>query len=223
MFIMKKIFSTVSGLVAFGIIILIPDFAMAQTGSSVINNWIKISHFVVQQLFPILIALAGLAFMVQIIRFLASQKSEDRDKLRKSVLSNLIILFVMVTVFGLIKILTSVFGLQIGTDIGLASGSGGSGGAHTFRHLVYQVTNFISKYMVPMAVAIASMTFLWNLVIYLTKTDNEIERTNARNYIMWSLLALAIMLTLFSILGTATQTLFGSSAFIPQFPTSASN
>lgn len=201
--------------------VMLPLVSFAQTGSQTINGWIRLVDFVIAQLFPILIALAGVVFMYQIIRFLFSQKAEEREQYRKSITVNLVILVIMVTLFGLIKILASTFGLTIGTDLGLSSGVGGTGVKGSFRAFVYGITGFISKTMIPTAMAVATLTFLWNLVIYLYQTDNEAERTKARDYIAWSLLAIAILLTSISIVGTGTKTFFGTSAFIPQFPTSS--
>jgi uncharacterized membrane protein YidH (DUF202 family) len=210
-------------------------FAQGSTsGQAVVSGWTSTIRFIIKSLFPILISLAGILFMVQIIRFVTNQQEERRAELRKSVGVNLIILVILLGFFGLIQVGVNTLGLNIGTDIttvgktqlgswdnckNLSTDPTDKKNNCTVRDLTGGTVRFISDTLTPTAVAIATLVFMWNLVRYLLNTDNETERTNARKYILWSLLALAIILTLFGILNIGTQTLFGSSSFVPQFPT----
>lgn len=211
------------GMMTLCAVMILPIITSAQTQSATVNGWVKMVNFVITSLFPILVSVAGIVFMYQIIRFILEQSVEKRAQLRQSITTNLIILFVMLAMWGIVALVSQTFGLVVGTDIGFTAkyeGSGG-GGANTLRGMVYTITNFMSKTTLPAMVAIAALSFMYNLIIYLYKSDSENERTKARNYILWSLGALIIMLSVISILNIATQTTFGSSAFIPQFKTSA--
>ncbi len=225
---MKKLGNLIYSYISVSIISGISLFALplishAQTQSATVNGWVKLVQFIITSAFPILVSLAGVIFMYQVIRFILEQSIEKRAQLRQSITVNLIILFIMISMWGIIALVSNTFGLVAGTDIGFAASYGGSagGGANTLRGFVYTITNFMSKTTLPAMVALAALWFMYNLVIYLYKSDSEAERIKARNYILWSLGALIIMLSVISILNIATQTTFGSSAFIPQFKTSA--
>lgn len=199
---------------------LLPVVALAQAGGGFLDGWTRLVRFIISSLFPILISIAGVLFMVQVIRFIMTGDTTKRDQLRTSVLWNLGILFVLLTFFGLIQIVTGIFDLQIGTDIATVNSVGNTCTRDTIRGIIMCILKFVSNTMIPTVFAVAVLVFMWNMSIYLTRTDNETERTKARNYVFWSLLAIAIMLTMFSIINVGTQTLFGSGSFIPQFPTS---
>ncbi len=210
--------SIISGISLF----VLPLISHAQTQSATVNGWVKMVQFVIGSLFPLLVSAAGVIFMYQVIRFVLEQSVEKRAQLRQSITTNLIILFIMLGMWGIIALVSQTFGLVAGTDIGFAAKYEGSagGGANTLRGMVYTITNFMSKTTLPAMVAIAALSFMYNLIIYLYKSDSEAERIKARNYILWSLGALIIMVSVISILNVVTQTTFGSSAFIPQFKTS---
>lgn len=195
-------------------------FAQANTGTGFLDNWTRLVRFALSSLFPIVVSISGIIFMVQVIRFITTQDTAKRDALRSSVLWNLGILLVILTFFGLIKIATGIFGLQIGTDIGAANATGTMCTRETIRGIFMCIIKFISGTLIPTAVTLMALFFMGNMAFYLSQTDNETERTKARNYIFWALIGLAIVLTMFSILNIGTQTLFGSGSFVPQFPTS---
>ena len=217
---MKKQFFTILG-VLLGII---PGLVLAQaSGKTFLDGWTRLLRFVMNSAFPILISLAGLTFIFQVTRFIIATTADQSKKedFKRAMFFNLFILFVLTTVFGLIKLLASLFSVQLGVDITTAGVASTACNTNTIRGIFMCLLKFISGTMIPTAAGIAALVFMWNMVVYMTKTDNEAERTNARQYIMWSLGALALMLTMFSILNIGTGTLFGSSSFIPQFPTSS--
>jgi uncharacterized membrane protein YjfL (UPF0719 family) len=64
--------------------------------------------------------------------------------------------------------------------------------------------------------------FIGNIIISMSKSDVEAERTKLNQYMKWGILALFLLLTLFSVVSLFTGSLFGTGAVIPQFPTSES-
>lgn len=197
-------------------------FAQANTGAGLLSGWTRLLRFILSSLFPIIISLAGIAFMYQIIKFLTTGDTAKREELRASIIWNLGILVAMLGVFAIIRIIASTLGLQVGTDISPISGVGGACSSDSIRGIIMCILKFISGTLIPTAATLAGLAFLWNMTIYLTKTDNQTERVKARDYTMWSLIALGVLLTMFSILNVGSKTIFGSSTIIPQFPTGVS-
>jgi uncharacterized membrane protein len=228
MTIIKKYVYIVIGLC----IVLLPAYVFAQSGNTSVTGIIKLIQFVLKSLFPILVSLAGIVFMYQVVRFIMIQDVKSREQYRKSVISNLLILVVLLGFWGIIAIASNTLGLAIGSDAIVAGGNklgswsncknitNTTASTCSVRDLIGGSVKFIGTTVAPIIMAAAALSFMYNVVIYMTKTDNEAERTNARSYIFWSLLALMVMLTVMSIVSIGTKTLFGSSSFIPQFSTS---
>ena len=209
------------------IVTLIPIMTFAQSGGQSVNAIIKLIQFVIKSLFPILVSVAGIVFMYQVVRYIMVQDVKQRDQYRKGIISNLLILVVLLGFWSIIAVASNTFGLTIGTDATIAGktslGSWNNcktGGNCTVRDIIGGAVNFLGTTIGPMIIAVAALAFMYNVVVYMSQSGNEAERTKARTYIFWSLLALMIMLTVISILNIGTKTFFGSSSFIPQFPTS---
>lgn len=224
--IIKK--TTFLNILGFGVV-LIPVMVFAQSGGQSVNAIIKLIQFVIKSLFPILVSVAGIVFMYQVVRYIMVQDLKQREQYRRGVLSNLLVLVVLLGFWSIIAVASNTLGLTIGTDATIAGktslGSWNNcktGGNCTVRDIIGGSVKFLGTTIAPMIIAIAALSFMYNIVVYMSQSDNEAERTKARTYIFWSLLGLMIMLTVISILNIGTKTFFGSSSFIPQFSTSSS-
>lgn len=93
-------------------------------------------------------------------------------------------------------------------------------GTTTIGGMLTAIAGFISGTIMPILVALAVLFFLYNLIYFIAKSGNEQERTMFRNYMVNSLIALFILVSLWGIVGLGTRTFFGTKPFIPQLPTS---
>lgn len=75
----------------------------------------------IKRLFPLGIAIAGLAFIYELIMFIWTKGNGDSgdksEKFKKGIIYSLLALFLMLTFWGIIKVVASSFGLQVGDDI----------------------------------------------------------------------------------------------------------
>jgi hypothetical protein len=60
-----------------------------------------------------------------------------------------------------------------------------------------------------------------NLVYFIARSGSDKDRLTFRNYMVNSVIALFILISIWGIVGLGTRTLFGTKPFIPQLPTSA--
>lgn len=204
-------------IIILGMMVMFPTYAFAAGG-----YFDQIVSFVgkfITALFPILVAFAGVVFMFQVIRFITTTKEDTRTGLRTSIGVNLIVLFVLLGFWGIIAMLSNMLGLTLGTDIAVTGKASTACTLENIRGIFMCISGFISKKIIPLFVSIAAALFMFNIIRYMYSTESETERTKLRGYVLWSLLALGIMLTIFAILNIGTQTFFGSSSFIPQFST----
>lgn len=89
-----------------------------------------------------------------------------------------------------------------------------------FKDLVESFGRTISTQVMPLLVALAVLAFFYNIIFFILRLDNEKERIQFRQYTINALVVLTIMLTMWGVIGLATNTFFQGNPVIPQFPTS---
>jgi hypothetical protein len=201
--------------------VMIPSIAFAAPQS--IINLVTLVETIIQALFPIAVAVAVLTFGYNIAKYLTSKNLADQNVYKAGILNSALALFIIFVFLGVITVLANSLGIgSLGGNIGVSDPSGvaaGSGGVSTFRNIALSVAGFISKRVIPIMVACAMLFFIGNIIISMSKSDVEAERTKLNQYMKWGIIALFLLLTLFSVVGMFTGSLFGTGAIIPQFQT----
>lgn len=85
------------------------------------------------------------------------------------------------------------------------------------KGLVDYLVNFLKTSVLWLIFALAVIFFLWNILNYLRKPDKVQE---SGKYILWGLIALTVMFTLYSLVGLIAET-FNFEIGIAQFFPSA--
>lgn len=58
----------------------------------------------------------------------------------------------------------------------------------------------INRYVIPLMITIAIAMFIFGIVRYIAKAENQAEHKKMRDFILWSLLAIFIILSVWAIL-----------------------
>lgn len=97
---------------------LAPFAAMAQQpggvaigGPTVFNILATISN-ILNFIIPILITIAVIYVIYGVIKYATAKEAGEQDEARKTIISGIIALFVIVSIWGLVAILNSTFGIQ---------------------------------------------------------------------------------------------------------------
>ena len=102
--------------------IVLPFLAFAQAASNIEDQLANLNTILRDQLIPMLIVLATVVFMVGILRYVAAGGDEEKVKAgRNMMIFGVIALTVMVSVWGIAKILVETFdvgGQPIPIDLG---------------------------------------------------------------------------------------------------------
>lgn len=205
-----------------GLIVAYPGLVHAQD-TSVLVDIVSFIETILSALFPIMAAMGILMFGYNIGKYLTSKDIIDQNIYKSGILNSLLALFIMFTVFGLIKVVASSLGipalnsLQLADDSGKALGS--AGGVSTFRYYALTISKFLSQRIIPIMIGVALLFFMGNIVISMSKSNVESERTKMNDYLKWGVFALFLLLSLFGIIGIITGSFFGTGAIIPQFQT----
>src|SRR3989344_2854780 len=100
--------------------LLLPFFAFAQVGVTSIETLMSTILSLLNQLVPILVAIAVVWFLWGVVQFVTAGADEEKRKGgRNTMIFGIIAIFVIVSVWGLVNILEGTFGL---TDEGALPG-----------------------------------------------------------------------------------------------------
>ncbi len=101
----------------FGLLAL-PLVSSAQTLGTMLAN----IQGLIQQIVPILIGLTVLYFLWGVMKYVAAKEPEKQKEARGIMVYGIIILFVMVSVWGLVNILANTLGVDVGGTVGGVGG-----------------------------------------------------------------------------------------------------
>jgi hypothetical protein len=104
---MKKLINTAA---TSATLFLIPLFASAQSLAP-LGNLITSLNNIVNRLVPLAITVAMLAFFWGLIKYLYKGSKEDVKKGRSMMIYGILALFVMVSIWGLVRLLQTAFGI----------------------------------------------------------------------------------------------------------------
>lgn len=64
--------------------------------------------------------------------------------------------------------------------------------------------------LVPIVVGLALLLFLWGVLNYLFKKD-EVQKKDARDFMIWGIVALFVMVSVWGLVTVLSQTIFGTT------------
>jgi zinc transporter ZupT len=85
--------------------------------------------------------------------------------------------------------------------------------------LLNYATCLISKSVVPLIFALATASFVWGVVQYVINTTDETKKAKGKQFMIWGIVALTVMMCIWGLVGILGGT-FGLSNVIPQVPVS---
>lgn len=90
----------------------------------------------------------------------------------------------------------------------------------TFKGIIEYILSLI-KLLIPILVGVAFLVFFWGLSKFVIGADNDQEVKKGKEFMLWGILALFILLSVRSILSILSNELdFGGAKTIPLLPTS---
>ncbi|MBI1956927.1 MAG: hypothetical protein HYS44_00500 [Candidatus Niyogibacteria bacterium] len=69
----------------------------------------------------------------------------------------------------------------------------------TFEELIRKITTGLIDPLVGLMIAAAGIVFLWGVVEFIAKADNEAARAKGKQHIVWGLVGLTIMFTVWGL------------------------
>lgn len=79
-------------------------------------------------------------------------------------------------------------------------------------------TCIISTAVIPLLFALAMVMFIWGVIQYVINAQEEAKREKGRQFMIWGIIALAVMVSVWGLVGILRNT-FGIQNVIPQVQT----
>lgn len=84
------------------------------------------------------------------------------------------------------------------------------------------IFNFFSctlvKSIVPLLFTLATVGFIWGIIQYFLNPDNEEKRKEGKNFMVWGLIALFVMVSMWGLVSVLSNTFQTGNVVIPQLP-----
>lgn len=90
-----------------------------------------------------------------------------------------------------------------------------------FRSLIDFFTQAIVGSIIPLLIGLAIVYFFWGVAKYIKNSDDESEREKARSYMVWGVIGLFVMISVWGLVGVLANT-FGIRVTVPGLPNTPS-
>lgn len=181
---------------------------------------------ILNSLIPFLVLLGVLYFVWGVINYVIADEEEAKKKGRDRMVYGIIGLVVIVSLWGLVYIVVDTFGLrnqtvditQINQPIEEASNQASCTLKTNprFDHLLNYITCIISRSVIPLIFTLAIATFVYGVVQYVIGADEEKKRTEGKQLMIWGIIALAVMISVWGLVNIFTNTFNIDTKFVPQ-------
>lgn len=175
------------------------------------------------QILPILVSIGVIYFVWGVVMYVIADEEEAKQKGRDRIVFGIIGLAVILSVWGLVGILRTTFG--VGDNLGAPTAainnlvnttpSGTCSRGTTFQGLLDFFTCIIGKSVIPFLFAIATLAFIWGSIkFFIIDADEEAKREQGRQFMLWGIIALAVMISMWGLVGLLSSS-FGGSNVLP--------
>lgn len=199
-----------------------PGSATAACGSLTgIGKIICQINQILNSIIPVLVALGVVYFVWGVVQYMIGGDEEAKKKGRSRIIYGIIGLAVIVSVWGLVNIIVTTFGLggqSIATPtITVPEGSCNLGKNNNpkLQHLLVYVTCIISSAVIPLIFALAVAMFVWGVVQFVINSDEEAKKEKGKKFMLWGIIALTVMVSVWGLVRILGGT-FGIEYAIPQ-------
>jgi Type IV secretion system pilin len=180
---------------------------------------------ILSAIIPFLILLGVVYFVWGVVQYVIGDDEEAKKKGKDRMIYGIIGLVVIVSLWGLVAIVTNTFKLNNTTPIvtnltptpkSQASGTCTLAANPKLGDLLEYVTCFIGKSVIPLVFALAIVMFVWGVVQYVIGANEEKERMKGKQFMIWGVIALAVMLSVWGLVSIFTKTFNIDVKFVPQ-------
>jgi hypothetical protein len=195
----------------FFLTILTPNISFAQTSGGISGVISKISELLSEAL-PVLVALGVVYFIWGVIQYFIADSEEAKNTGKDRIIYGIIGLAVVISVWGLVYLITETFNLQrsapeVNSLITQTSGGDSCEVGTKLQGLLNFFTCLIGGTFIPFIFALAVLMFVWGAVnFFILNGGEEEKRTQGKQFMLWGIIALAVMLSVWGLVAIFADT-----------------
>jgi hypothetical protein len=173
---------------------------------------------------PVLVAFGVVYFVWGMVQYFIADGEEAKKTGKDRIIYGIVGLAVIISIWGLVNIVVVTFDIGGGVAPKLDQVAGVSSGctvpvtgALLQTYLSY-VTCIINSSVIPLLFALAVVMFVWGTIkFFIIDANEEAKRAQGKQFMIWSIVALAAMLSVWALVGILGDT-FGikNSSILPQ-------
>ena len=152
-------------------------------------------------------------FVWGVIHYVIADGEEAKEKGKDTMLYGIIGFAVITSLWGLVTLLTTTLNLDnavpVLDDLAIQPGEGSCtlGNNSTLKDVLCFATRLINDSVIPFIFAVATALFVWGAVkFFIINADEEAQRDQGRQFMIWGIVALAVMLSIWGLVGILTST-----------------
>jgi hypothetical protein len=190
-------------------------------------------HGLLNAVVPVLLALGIVYFVWGVVQYVIRSDEEAKKAGKNRMIWGIIGLTVIIGLWGLVYTVVDTFGLFALPPVApvLIPGDGGGGGicpytnnpSPKFQDVLGYATCIIGSSIIPFIFALAVVMFVWGVVQYfLLNADEEKKRTQGKMFMIWGIIALAVMISVWSLVAILGDTFGIDTSVLPTVSPSVS-
>jgi len=197
-----------------------------------IGNIICRISFILNSIIPILMVLGVVYFVWGVITYMIGSDEEAKKKGRDRIIFGIIGLVVIVGMWGLVNLVVDSFGLgnpniPVVNPVNVVTTRSSTScfttyqgtGKPTLADVINYVTCVIGASVIPLLFILAVASFIWGVVQYVINSDEEAKRAKGRNYMIWGIIALVVMVSIWGLVQIFGNTFGINTNFYPTVKT----
>jgi len=167
---------------------------------------------ILNSIIPVLVALGVVYFVWGVVRYMIADGEEAKKKGKDGIIYGIIGFAVIVGFKGLVDIVVKTFSLSGATapalsKIAVTGASCSLAGNPKFQDVLCYITSIINDSIIPLIFAVATVMFVWGIVqFFILNADEEKKREQGKQFIIWGIIALAVMLSVWGLVGILGST-----------------
>ncbi|HEU0085427.1 MAG TPA: pilin [Candidatus Paceibacterota bacterium] len=184
---------------------------------------------ILNSIIPLLISFGVVIFVWGVVQYVIGGDEEAKSKGKDRMIWGIIGLVVIASMWGLVNMVVKTFDLNPTGSSGVAnqflqntSQLGNTPGTCSIAatgaslgDLMNYATCLITKSVIPLIFSLAVLLFVWGVVQYVISGANEEQKDKGKNFMIWGIIALTVMVSVWGIVRIVGDT-FGIEYAIPQ-------
>lgn len=187
-----------------------------------ITNIISKFQEILNSIVPVLVVLGVVYFIWGVVQYVIADGEEAKKKGKDRIIYGIIGFAVIIGLWGLVNIVVNTF---FSSDISAPTLEPLTGPAATctlagnpkFQDVLCYVTGIINGSIIPLIFAVATIMFVWGVVqFFIINADEEAKRAQGKQFMIWGIIALAVMLSVWGLVGILGSTFGIDTSVLPK-------